>query len=187
VNAFVRDSDKQIVLIGTDQFLTYQNVYHATSRGVEGELAWTSPGRFLSIDGTSTFQDQRNASSQGTFGRFDGDRIPNRPWLFASFGAHGRIGHLPNRSDGALEPFYVGRYVHSFFRGWESIGLPQFKQQIPAQLSHDVGVSYSFRVAPTRLRATAEIDNLTNAELYDSFGAQRQGRAFYLKVMADVQ
>jgi hypothetical protein len=122
----------------------------------------------------------------GTFGAFEGDRIPNRPWLFASFGARGRVAVRPERLAGLLEPFYVGRYVHSFLRGWESLGTPTSQQVIPAQLSHDVGLSYSFLLGPERVRATFEIDNIGNALLLDSYGAQRPGRAFYLKLVADL-
>ena len=186
VNAFLRDSDQLIVLLGTSQFLTYQNVYRARSLGLEGELAWTLPGRFLTFDATSSYLDLRNASSQGTFGAYEGDRIPNRPWLFASFGARGRVMDLPARIGGVLEPFYIGRYVHSFLRGWESVGTAESQQSIPAQLSHDVGISYSFRAAPDHLRTTFEVDNVTNAMLFDSYGAQRPGRAFYFKYAADI-
>ncbi len=187
LNAFLRDSDRLIVLLGTDQFLSYQNVYRSRSRGVEGEITWVTPRRFLTLDATATYQDLRNASSMGTFGAFEGDRIPNRPWLFASFGARGHVAVRPERRGGLLEPFYVGRYVHSFLRGWESVGTPTSQQAIPAQLSHDVGLSYSFFFSgPERLRATFEIDNVGNALLFDSYGAQRPGRAFYLKVVADL-
>jgi hypothetical protein len=174
VNAFWRESQNLIVLLGNNQFLTYQNVYTARSIGVEASAAWSLPGNHLTVDGTCTYDDLRNVSSSGTFGSFDGDRVPNRPWLFASFGAHGRIG--------AFEPFYVGRYVHAFLRGWESLGLPEFKQWIPAQLSHDAGVTYASRAGSI----TLEIDNLADATLFDSFGAQRPGRAYYLKLTGDL-
>lgn len=45
-----------------------------------------SPGRHLSLDATGSYQDVRNRSA-GTFAEYSGDRLPNRPWLFASFGA----------------------------------------------------------------------------------------------------
>lgn len=186
VNGFFRESQDLIVLLGAQQYLTYQNVYAARSLGVEGALAWSSPDHLLNLDGTITYQDLRNVSSEGTFGSFASDRIPNRPWLFASFGARVDLPRLPERIDGALEAFYVGRYVHSFFRGWESAGLPEFKQTIPAQLSHDIGLTYAYHAGPGRLAATFEIDNLADARLYDSFGAQRPGRAVYLKLTGEL-
>ncbi len=186
VNGFWRNSDNLIVLFGAAQFLTYQNVYRAVSRGVEGEFSWTSPKRWLTLNTTGTYQDLRNASAEGPFGEFEGDRVPNQPWLFASVGARGRIDGLPGRISGVLEPFYVGRYVHSFLRGWESVGDAKYKQTIPMQLSHDIGISYSAHVQPTVIHATFEVDNVGNAKLFDSYGAQRPGRGFYLKFMAEI-
>ena len=185
LNGFLRASDKLIVLLGTDRFLTYQNVYAARGFGLESALAWTMPGRWLSVDGALTAQDLRNVSTEGTFGEFEGDRIPNRPWLFGSWGARLRIPNLPERSD-TLEPFYHGRWVHSFYRGWESQGLREYKQIVDAQLTHDVGVSWTVIRELARITSTFEIDNVTNAKVYDFFGVQRPGRAYFVKVMAEL-
>jgi vitamin B12 transporter len=184
-NGFLRESQNLIVLLGNNTYLTYQNVYASRSIGVETEALWTSPGRWVTLDGTFTAQDLRNVSPQGTFGNFDGDRVPNRPWLFGSLGARGRI-PTPALLEGVVEPFYAGRYVHSFLRGWESIGRAEFKQSVPSQLSHDAGVSYTLHPGPTQTVVTVEVDNVTGGKLYDSFGAQRPGRAFYLKLTADL-
>lgn len=185
VNAFVRDSDRLIVLLGTDSFFTYQNVYRARNVGLENALSWTSPGRWLSLDGMLTWQDLRNASSEGPFADYDGDRIPNRPYLFGSWGARLRFQDVFDRED-SLEPFYNGRYVHSFLRGWESQGLRQFKQSVDAQVTHNLGVSWTARRSPMRMTTTLEVDNVTDARVYDNFGVQRPGRAFYLKWAGDL-
>lgn len=187
VNAFWRDSHNLIVLLGSQQRLTYQNVYDARALGVDAAVAWSAPGRWVMLDASSSYLDLRNSSSEGTFGSFDGDRIPNRPYIFASFGARGRIEtELPATTKAVIEPFYVGRYVHEFLRGWESLGLAEYQEVIPAQLAHDLGVTLSTTLGTTRWSATAEIDNVSDARLYDSFGAQRPGRAYYLKVTADL-
>ena len=185
VNTFLRDSDRLIVLLGNDRFFSYQNVYAARSLGVENALGWVSPGRWLSLDGTLTWQDVRNASDQGTFGDFEGDRIPNRPYLFASWGARAHVPGFPGADD-ALEPFYAGRYVHSFYRGWESQGLREFKQVVDAQVTHTLGLSWLFNHAVWRSSTTFEIDNLTNAKAFDFFGVQRPGRAFHLKLTGEI-
>jgi TonB family protein len=181
VNGFWRNSDNLIVLLGNDRSFTYQNVYRARTLGVEGSTAWSAPKRYVGIDGTITYIDQRNASSEGTFGAFEGDRIPNRPYLMASWGAHLRFPGFPGDDD-PIEPFYVGRYVHEFFRGWESQGLREFKQVVDAQVTHSAGVSWTWSESFGRTTTTVEVDNLTDAKAYDNFGVQRPGRAFYLKV-----
>jgi vitamin B12 transporter len=186
LNGFVRSSEKLIVLLGSDRFFTYQNVYSALGLGLESALSWASPGRWVTADGMLTWQDQRNRSDQGTFSDFDGDRIPNRPYIFGSWGLRGRIPNLPGSSD-TLEPFYHGRYVHSFFRGWESQGLRQFKQTVDSQVTHSVGLSWILTRDYGRLTTTVEIDNLTDAKVFDNFGVQRPGRAYYLKLTGDLR
>jgi hypothetical protein len=143
INAFLRESDKLIVLLGNDRFFSFQNVYKARGVGLENALGWTSPGHYVNLDGTLTWQSVRNASNEGTFGDFEGDRIPNRPYLFASWGARLHFAGLPGADD-AIEPFYSGRYVHAFYRGWESQGLREFKQVVDAQVTHALGASWLF-------------------------------------------
>jgi hypothetical protein len=185
VNAFLRDSDRLVVLLGNDRFSSYQNVYRARSLGIENAATWDMPGRFFGVDGTFTWQDVRNASDSGTFGSYDGDRIPNRPYLFGSWGAHLRFAGAPGALD-TLEPFYSGRYVHGFFRGWESQGLREFKQVVDTQVTHAGGVSWNLDHYPYRGSVTFEVDNFTNAKVFDNFGVQRPGRAFYLKLTGEL-
>lgn len=185
INAFLRESDKLIVLLGNDRFFSYQNVYKARGIGLENGLGWTSPGRHVSLDGTLTWQSVRNASDEGTFAGFEGDRIPNRPYLFASWGARLHFAGMPG-SDDALEPFYAARYVHQFYRGWESQGLREFKQVVDAQVTHAAGLSYLFNSDVIRTTTTVEVDNLTDAKAYDFFGVQRPGRAVYLKLTGEI-
>ena len=185
INGFFRDSDRLIVLLGNDRYYTYQNVYRARGLGVENAINWSSLGRHVGLAGTFTWQDVRNASDEGTFRGFKGDRIPNRPYLFASWGGHLRFANLPGPDD-TVEPFYNGRYVHGFYRGWESQGLQKFKQVVDAQVTHDIGVSWTVTRDVARVTSTFEIDNLTNAKVYDNFGLQRPGRGIYVKVSGEI-
>jgi vitamin B12 transporter len=185
VNAFLRESDRLIVLLGNDRFQRYQNVYTARGFGLENPLNWVSPGRYVSLDGMLTWQDVRNASSAGTFGSFDGDRIPNRPYLFGSWATRLRFAGWPGARD-TLEPFYYGRYVHGFYRGWESQGLRAFKQTVDAQVTHNVGVSWVVSRLSGRVTSTFEVANVTDAKVFDNFGVQRPGRAFYLKLTGEI-
>lgn len=185
VNFFFRDTRDQIVLLGNDRFFAYQNVYRARSTGIENMLRWTSPGRYVNLDAQVTHMELRNVSDHGTFGDFEGDRIPNRPWLFASWGGFLRFDRVLWKRD-RIEPFYQGRYVREFFRGWESVGLREFKQTVPTQVSHDLGLTYSVRPGRTILYGTLEVQNITDAKLYDTFGVQRPGRAYYFKLVGEL-
>ena len=183
INGFLRDADNLIILLGNDRVFSYQNVFGARSVGVEAAVGWTSPGQWLSLDGNVTYQDFRNTSDEGTFGDFEGDRIPNRPYLFAN--GMGRLQYRGAASSGdELALVWNTRYVHEFFRGWESVGLRNFKQTVDDQLTHTAALTYSVDGDPLALSFTGEVQNLTDAQVFDFFGVQRPGRAFYFKVTA---
>jgi vitamin B12 transporter len=101
--------------------------------------------------------------------------------LLANWGAALRFAGLIDRSD-TLEPFYSARYTQSFYRGWASVGFKQFKDVVSSQLNHDLGVTYGWSIAGGHLDLTFELQNLTDAKLYDTFGVQRPGRALYAKL-----
>ena len=183
VDLFARFTDRQVVLIGTDRSFSHQNVYAARTLGVEAAMSWTVPGEWLSLDANATWQDARNDSAQGTFGDFDGDRIPNRPWLFANATLRLRAIDVP-RAPHQLQLVLHARYVHAFFRSWESSGLREFKQEIPAQFGLNLAATWSLRAQPS-LAVTGEVQNLTDAPLYDFYGVQRPGRSLFVKFSSE--
>ena len=184
VNGFLRDADQLIVLLGNDRVQSFQNVYSARSIGVEGAVGWTSPREHVVLDANATYQDFRNTSKEGTFGDFAGDRIPNRPYLFGNATARLRSRGLVAPRD-EISLTWNTRYVHEYFRGWESVGLVEFKQVIPAQTVHGVGVGYLVQSDRARVSTSLEIHNLTDESVFDFFGVQRPWRAFYVKTTAE--
>jgi vitamin B12 transporter len=184
VNGFLRAADQLIVLLGNDRVFSYQNVFGARSLGVEGALGWTSPGEYVALDGNLTYVDFRNTSSEGTFGDFEGDRIPNRPYLFSNASARLQLRNVSAANDEVALTWNT-RYVHAFFRGWESVGLREFKQVVPSQLLHSLALTYLVKGDPLALSFTGEAQNLTDQPAFDFFGVQRPGRAFYFKTTAE--
>ena len=159
-------------------------MFTARGLGVEGALGWTSPGDWVSIDGNATYQDIRNASSEGTFAPFEGDRIPNIPYLFANGITRIQVKDLGSRNDLFTVVWYL-RYVHNFFRSWESAGIRDFKQVIPSQLLNSIAVTYVLRAERAAFSFTGQVENIGDAQAFDFFGVQRPGRAFYFKLSAD--
>jgi outer membrane receptor protein involved in Fe transport len=184
VNAFARLTDNMIILINSDRTFVYQNVYAARILGIEAGASYVAPGEWASLEGSVTVQDIRNASSSGPFGQFDGDRIPNRPWLLGALAGTVRHRKLVRRDD-EIALFANSRYVHEFYRGWESVGTASSKQVLETQFVHGVGVTYALRNAMP-IVTTAEVSNLLDARVFDSFGVQRPGRAFYLKLSVEM-
>lgn len=108
-----------------------------------------------------------------------GQRMPNQPYMFASFDAtftwHGLFAE-----GNALSVSYDGYYQHEFPLYWERFGDPASKSTVPDQLSHNISISYS--LLDGRYNISVECRNLTDEKLYDNFSLQKAGRAFYAKL-----
>ncbi|MEM8970126.1 MAG: TonB-dependent receptor, partial [Bacteroidota bacterium] len=172
MNAFLREVQDLIILLGTDNFFVYQNVANASSRGLEVNTSWTSQNRNFTITANSTYFDFINTSDSGPFGAFEGDRIPNRPYLFLNNTIRYQLDKFFSSKDD-LTLFGGTRYVHEFFRSWESAGRRDTKQVIPSQFIQNVGVTYSRLIENKKLSLTGEIQNLSDAQVFDFFGVQR--------------
>lgn len=183
VNGFLRDAHDLIRLFGTDVVQTYQNVFSARSIGVELAAGWTSPGDYLALDGNITYVDFRNTSDDGLFQNYEGDRIPNRPYFFANASARFQLSGVATSKD-QLSLFWYTRYVHEYYRSWESIGSSAYKLSVDGQLIHSASLNYTVSGRLAKLSFTAEVQNLSDARAYDFFGVQRPGRAFYFKTTA---
>lgn len=184
IHGFLRETDQLIVLLGNERVQSYQNVLAARSFGVEGAFGWTSPGDYVALDGNATYLDFRNTSRKGTFSDFAGDRVPNRPYLFANGSARFQVRSVAAAKD-ELALTWNTRYVHEFFVGWESVGLRESKAIVPSQLLHSIALTYLVHGDPLALSFTSEVQNLTDESTFDFYGAQRPGRAFHFKTTAE--
>jgi vitamin B12 transporter len=185
LNLFVRSSRAMIVVLTGVTYAQYQNLLSARALGAEGSLEWTSPGRWVTLGAGATYVDQRNTSGGGTFEPMKGDRVPNRPWLTAYWNAQLHVEGLFTARD-ALEPYYYARYVHGFFRGWESQGRSGSKDVVPSQLVHGLGLSYRLPLAAGNVSVSSEVQNLSDARVFDLYGVQRPGRAYFLRMTAEL-
>jgi hypothetical protein len=187
VNAFLRESNDRIFLLVSNTQYKYDNVGKSRALGFEGVAEWASPGRWLFIDANATVQDVRNVSTERPFSDYYDDRFPNQPWLLANLEVRVELRPrlLPNDR---LTPFYQGRYVNEFFRTWESLGrrqpLWERDNVIPSQLTHNVGVSYAMQ-GIANVTSTLEIQNVTDAQVYDFYRIPKPGRAFFFKGILD--
>ncbi|MEM6736836.1 MAG: carboxypeptidase-like regulatory domain-containing protein [Bacteroidota bacterium] len=179
LNGFVRATDDLIFLIPqNDFFSTHENVLSATSVGAEIRGTATLLKNRLSFDWNSTYFSFRNTSNEGI--GFEGDRIPNRPYFFANASTNYRFTSPFSKYD-EIHVFGNTRFVESFFRTWESAGNENFKASIPSQTTFNAGVTYKMS-NKIQSSLTAEVQNLTNEMVFDFFGVQRPGRAFFVKL-----
>jgi vitamin B12 transporter len=181
LNGFLRDFRELILLVRSQDLSIHQNVFGARSLGVEAGASWASPRELLTLSANATELEFRNTESQGTFGAFKGDRIPNRPYLTMNASARVLLRDVVVPRD-ELSVTWSTRYVHEFFRSWESIGQRDLKEVVPAQTLHHLALVYEVRGDALVLSNSAEIQNVTDADAYDYFGVQRPGRAYFHKI-----
>ncbi|MEM0941447.1 MAG: carboxypeptidase-like regulatory domain-containing protein [Bacteroidota bacterium] len=180
-NFFLRRIDDLIfLLVDAEEFGSFQNVWSATSQGFELSGRWKDLIKGLTISANTTYQEYLNTSENGPFESFKGDRIPNTPYFFTNGSAEYELTDLIKKQD-KLSIFWNVRYVNSFFVGWESAGLQQFKAEVPDQIIYTAGLTHRMNIKKIQNALTLEAQNLTNAKIFDLFGVQRPGRAFYIK------
>jgi hypothetical protein len=181
LNGFFRQARDLIVLLATANGYSYQNVLEARALGLEGTLRWHAPGDWVALEVTATYQDLRNLSTSGAYADYRGDRLPNQPWLFVHAALRVQHRRLFRRHD-ELALTWFTRYVHGFDRDWESLGAPQYRLSVATQVSQSLSITYLLRLAVLTSFAL-DLDNLTDARLFDVYGAQRPGRAVYGKIV----
>jgi vitamin B12 transporter len=181
-SGFLRRTSNMIVQLPTSDRLhaMYQNVVEVRTLGVDGSLRWVTARQWLTLETNATWQDQRNASASGPFAPFEGQRLPNRPWLFANASATLRVPAFgaPNAE---LLFTWLSHYVHEFQPGWADNTATDYTGRIPSQFVHAASATYSVR-GPWSIDLTLDVQNLTNERAYDVLGVQKPLRAAFFKL-----
>ncbi|MEM8940309.1 MAG: TonB-dependent receptor [Bacteroidota bacterium] len=117
------------------------------------------------------------------YGSFNTHRVANHlsyasdnSWLSIATG--GFFDYTDNNYEidvARLSLFWNTRYMWSFFVGWESAGLQQFKAQVSDQTTHADGATYSIKTLGIQYAHSIEIQNLTHTNVFDLYGVQRPG------------
>jgi hypothetical protein len=128
----------------------------------------------------------RNIEGLGSNALFEGDRLPNLPYLQGSSSAFARYPGLIHKSD-YVELFWNVRYVRKFFVGWESAATEADKAEVPKQIVQGAGLTYATRGQGGQLSTSFEVNNVTDERVFDFYGSQRPGRAFSLKLTFDTR
>ena len=181
VTGFVRMADALIIrIIGVDT-ARYENIGTARVLGLQSHVLWNAPDGWLAAGAQLTYQDLRNTSDSGPFANTEGDRLPNRPYLFGALSLTTRIRNLIAAGDELLLSARA-RFVAEYFFGWESGAAGTNKPAIPAQEVLNLVLQHRTHLSERELSTTIEVHNLTDAVVYDNLNVQLPGRALYAKV-----
>ncbi|WP_437733336.1 TonB-dependent siderophore myxochelin receptor MxcH [Sorangium sp. So ce1335] len=184
-NGFVRAVERLIVLNNRTESIQYIHVSGARSLGIEAAAGWTSPGEHVALDGNITYDDFRKTSDEGLFSRSEGERMPNRPWLFANGSARAQLKEVVAPRD-TLSLTWDTRYVHGFYLGFENWGRVESKAKVPSQLLHSIALTYVARDEPRTVSFTIEAHNLTDERASDFYGVRRPGRTLFSKATLEM-
>lgn len=181
-NGFLRFVDNYIQPQITEKegTMQYTNEPAVHIKGIEGELRYDWNKR-LQVAATISWQDARNRQRYKTDGKpsaiFD-NRVPNRPWLFASAEAHYTFQDLLQKSDRLM----LGadyQWVHWFFLSWEAYGAEDTKARIPEKNIFGANITYSWH--RDRYSFSLDCQNLFNETVYDNYKLQKPGRMVFAK------
>ncbi|MGB0838139.1 MAG: TonB-dependent receptor [Flavobacteriaceae bacterium] len=170
------------VVSGIDTF-TYENFGKVGSKGIDLGLDY-SYGEHLSANFSTSYNDTRYLSKTDINGReniYYKSRMKNEPFFQFNTSAQYDFAHLLNLK-GNLNLVWSARYVHWYYRHFENIGKDN-KDILPTQFVNNMGLVYVF---PNATSLSFDVQNLADKQVYDNFGIQLPGRAFYVKLNINI-
>lgn len=157
----------------------YMNIGRAKSIGFEGEVGYSYGSRLNAMFSFSKFNSvfkQGDASTTGQrLSQYENKQLPNEPFFTMNGNAQYRLNNVFQKKS-ILNLFYNFGYVAPFRTVW-----PESEWfTTPTQFAHDLGLNYRF--PDRKIVVSLDAKNIFNAEVYDNFGVQKPGRAFYVKL-----
>ncbi|MFT4765052.1 MAG: vitamin B12 transporter [Oleispira sp.] len=183
-NLFIRDVEDAILLMTVNNVSQYQNISSVESKGFQVSGSWASPEEFLSIKANYTKFNLINTADKGLFAQFKNEQIPNRPYTFFNT----QVGLKWTSVFAGYDELRLNwnyRFVDRFELLWDSHRSEQSDIFVPIQESHSLATVYTKDIYSYTASITAEVQNITDEKLYDHYGVQRPGRAFYLKTIIE--
>lgn len=190
-NAFWRNGyDKIILQTRTDavefgrenqvediQVTQFVNLSKTQSLGFEGEINYIYDNKLNAIFNFSKFNSLFKVSKdeRGNPHSLYNRQVPNEPFFTMNANLQYRLNNVFQKQS-VLNLYYNADYVAPFSTIW--IESEWFTT--PTQFAHDLGASYRFPGG--KLVTSLDCKNILNAEVYDNFGVQKPGRAFYIKL-----
>lgn len=185
-NGFLRYVDNYIQPQITEKegTMQYGNEPAVHIKGLEGEVRYDWNHR-LQVMGNISWQDARNRNRYMDDGKESvtyNNRIPNRPWLFASAEVHYDAAHLVSTILPETSHLFIGvdyQWVHWYYLSWEAYGAKDTKARIPEKSIFGANITYSW--LKERYSISLDCQNIFDQTIYDNYKLQKPGRSLFLK------
>lgn len=170
----IEGRESQVEDIQVTQFV---NLSKTQSVGFEGEVNYIYNNRLNALLNFSRFNSlfKVERDERGNPHSLYDKQVPNEPFFTINANIQYRFNDVVQKRS-VLNAYYNAGYVAPFSTIW--IESEWFTT--PTQFSHDIGASYRF--PGSKLVASLDCKNILNAEMYDNFGVQKPGRAFFVKL-----
>ena len=186
MNGFLRFVDNYIQpqVSEKEGMMQYGNEPAVHIKGLEGELRYEWD-RKLQVVGNISWQDARNRQrylGNGQPNAVFNNRVPNRPWLFASGEIRYDAASLVSRFLPLTSHLYISadyQWVHWFFLSWEAYGSKSTKARIPEKNIIGANITYSWQ--KERYSVSLDCENLFDETVYDNYKLQKPGRTLFAK------
>lgn len=180
---FYRDTKGMIresIRAGSFVYSQFENLEDVLTKGVDAEVFYSYASRLDLSFNISKFNVLFNTEfdANGAPYLFYRMQIRNEPsfkynlnaaWYHKDLFLKGSRGSV----------FYNINYVKGFLRNWSNIGGRNL-DYIPTQFSNDIGFAYT--LPSQKLTLSLDGKNIFNQQIFDNFGLQKPGRAFYAKI-----
>ena len=181
-SVYLRDTRDMIrpTLNGHYSFTYSENLESVFTRGIDAEFMYNWNNRFDARLNVSKFDVLFNTEFDAKGDRYNFYRmqIKNEP----SFKFNGQAAYFWSdllQKDSQTSFFASMSYVNGFYRNWSNVGSRN-QDYIPEQYPVDLGVTHTF--PKNRWVLSVDAKNIFDQQIFDNFGLQKPGRAFYAKL-----
>lgn len=187
VSLFYRDTKgmiRQAETPGNSGTTYYENLEDVMTKGVDAEINYSYDNRLNFSLTASRFDVLFNTefNNKGERYLYYKQQIRNEPSFKFNAGISYFFDNFILKNAKAGFNYHI-HYVNQFQRNWSNVGRTNL-EIIPTQFANDAGFIFTF---PNK-KITIGIDakNIFNRQLYDNFGLQKPGRAFYGKLTYNI-
>jgi len=171
---------REAIRTGSFTYSSFENLENVLSRGVDAEITYNFDQKFNFIFNISKFDALFNTKYDANGAPYLYYRMQIRNEPSFKFNAHASytIQNLFVKNFRASIYYHIS-YVQQFLRNWANIGGKNL-DYIPTQFTNDMGIS--FTIPSDKITVSVDAKNITNQQVFDNFGLQKPGRAFYAKI-----
>ncbi|MET3020866.1 TonB-dependent receptor [Flavobacterium hydatis] len=180
---FYRDTKGMIresIRAGSFTYSQFENLENVMSRGIDAEIIYDYAKKFNLSFNVSKFESLFNTQfdANGAPYLFYRMQIRNEPSFKFNINAVYYKDDLFAKNDKA-SIYYNISYVDEFLRNWANVGGKNL-DYIPTQFSNSLGIAYTF--PSNRFTISVDAKNIFDQQIFDNFGLQKPGRAFFAKL-----